>query len=579
MVLSNELHLLIDEIKQSTLAGVNCTSIFTRLRNNSTLNSEIFNITEFLDLIYSDIKVGQRIYHINESIYNVLLCPVCNSPRVYHRLNKGYFATCGSIQCKKKTKISGFKKTITERYGGDYFKEGSESREKYKSTMLEKYGVNHNFSDGILRKSYDRIMEKKYGSKYPLKNTDILKKRNDTCIKNHGTLSFITSDKTKSTNLTKYGYENAILNSDISKKSGMTFSENRRNEMRHKLNSVGIDLLNYSSVLCELKCNKCEYIFNNHPVTINSKLRLCIDICLKCNPNIFNRSKLEIELYNFIESIYDGKIETSYRKIFINDPAFSEVDIYLPDLKIAFEFNGLYWHSEIYKDKNYHKKKTEAALANGVRLYHIWEDDWNYKNDIIKSRIRSSMNISNRIFARSCKLKNVNQLDYKNFCNVNHLKGYCPASHIIGLYHNDNLVSLMGFSKTRKLISSKNTAYEYELIRSCSALDVSVLGGISKIISEFKKSIGGSLVTYCDAAFSPDPNNTGYHKCGFRFIGSTSPGYYWVIDDKKSNRLNWTKSKLTDLGHDPGLTVDYIMHENGYYKIWDCGNHKFELIV
>ena len=34
-----------------------------------------------------------------------------------------------------------------------------------------------------------------------------------------------------------------------------------------------------------------------------------------------------------------------------------EKDVYIPDY-LALEFNGLYWHSEFGKDKNYHLNKT-----------------------------------------------------------------------------------------------------------------------------------------------------------------------------------------------------------------------------
>jgi hypothetical protein len=116
------------------------------------------------------------------------------------------------------------------------------------------------------------------------------------------------------------------------------------------------------------------------------------------------------------------------------------------------------------------------------------------------------------------------------------------------------------------------------LIRSCTKKNFIVIGGISRIIKRFKDEIGKSLVTYCDVSFSPDPHSTSYHKTGFNLLSKTKPGYYWVIDGKKSNRLNWTKSKLISLGYDSNKTADSIMNSLGYYKIWDCGNYKFELL-
>ena len=81
----------------------------------------------------------------------------------------------------------------------------------------------------------------------------------------------------------------------------------------------------------------------------------------------------EKELYDFIKLIYSGEIITSYR-------SGLEIDIYLPELKIGFEFNGLYWHSELFKDKNYHLDKTKYFKENGIRIIHVcayrdWETD------------------------------------------------------------------------------------------------------------------------------------------------------------------------------------------------------------
>jgi hypothetical protein len=579
MILSDELKKIINDIRDYNKLGKNCTSIFTSFKNNRSIKEEIEILTSYLDQYYPNASIGQRLYHIKESIQNPLFCPSCNLPRTYHRLNTGYFSTCGSKECQRNIKVTKIKKTLDERYDGNYFKPGSKAREKYESTMNEKYGVNHNFSKGELREKIKFTLLNKYGVDSPLKSDEIKIKRNSTCIDKYGTLNFISGDKAKKSNLLKYGSENSMLNKEISSKVAKSSSSTKRKIMSEKLLTFNISLIEYAMMRCELTCNKCLNTFRNHSVTINAKLRMQIDPCPKCNPVIKGKSKLEEELIEFVRSVYSGKIETNYRDLFKGNSEFSEVDSYLPDLNIAFEFNGLYWHSEIYKDKEYHQKKSKYLLSKGIKLYHIWEDDWVYKRNIVKSMISSILGKSDKIFARKCHIKEVNQSEYKSFCNQNHLSGYCPASRIIGLYYDDNLVSLMSFSKTRKLIDSKNSQYEYELIRSCSTLNKSVIGGVSKLISAFKKIIGGTLVTYCDVSFSPDPNLTGYIKSGFELIKSTTPGYYWVVDGKRSNRLNWTKSKLTYLGYDSSRTVDSIMNELGYYKVWDCGNHKFGLLA
>jgi len=579
MELSKELKDIIDGIKKYTKENKNSTGFFTLIRNRPPIIAEIYSLTSFLDSEYSSPEIGHRIYHLKESLSEIPRCH-CSLPKKFHRLKNGYFSTCGNKKCKDSSKIESFKKTIKEKYGNSYFKDGSPEREKYKSSMLSRYGVDHNFKSKEIRDSIKTTMKEKYGEDSPLKNKSILEKRNSTCKERHGTLDFLNSDKSKKTNLERYGFTNPMKNEDISKGVTESSSKTKRKYLSNKLEIYSMDLISYSTERCEIFCNRCSSNSFFHSVTINAKLRSQIDPCSKCNPNLHNRSLLEEEMAEFIKNIYQGEIKFNDRSIFSGSSKFSECDVYLPEIRISFEFNGLYWHSEAYKDKKYHQEKSQFLLDRGIRLHHIWEDDWNYKKNIVKSMISSSIGkYERKIFARKCQISEVPKKQYKIFCEDNHLKGYCPASRVLGLYYEGELVSLMSFSKTRKLIESKNTFYDYELIRSCTKLNTLIVGGVSRIVKNFMKNSNGSLVTYCDISFSPDHSKTSYSKCGFVLVSKTDPGYYWVIDGRKSNRLNWTKKKLISLGHDPKETGDSIMNSLGYYKIWDCGNYKFEMIL
>ena len=127
-----------------------------------------------------------------------------------------------------------------------------------------------------------------------------------------------------------------------------------------------------------------------------------------------------------------------------------ELDVYIPEKKIAIEYNGLYWHSEKFKTKTYHYDKWLACKNQGVQLIQIWEDDWYYKKDIVKSIILTKINkFEDKIFARKCVIKIVNYNEKFIFLNNNHLQGNSSSSINIGLYYNNELVSLMTFGKRR----------------------------------------------------------------------------------------------------------------------------------
>lgn len=129
--------------------------------------------------------------------------------------------------------------------------------------------------------------------------------------------------------------------------------------------------------------------------------------CSKCSNN--GISKEETELKDFLNSL-DIKIIENDRMILEG----KELDIFIPSHNIAIEYNGLYWHSEQYIDKNYHLNKTEACEAKGIQLIHIFEDEWLYKQDIVKSRLKNILGLTqNKIWARKCEIKIVDTKDSK----------------------------------------------------------------------------------------------------------------------------------------------------------------------
>jgi hypothetical protein len=206
-----------------------------------------------------------------------------------------------------------------------------------------------------------------------------------------------------------------------------------------------------------------------------------------------------------------------------------ELDIYIPDLKLAFEFNGLYWHNELYKDKNYHLNKTELCEDQGIQLIHIWEDDWSYKQDIVKSMILSKLNkIDVKIDSNDCEVKEI--MDTKlitEFLDKNHIQGYIRSSIKIGLFHNNDLVSLMTFSKKQN---------EYKILRYCVKLNIEIVDGLIKLFNYFKEKYKPSLINLIiDRSYD---NGKQFQEIGFKLNEKTRP-----------NRLNRKNYNIYDSGY------------------------------
>ena len=66
-----------------------------------------------------------------------------------------------------------------------------------------------------------------------------------------------------------------------------------------------------------------------------------------------------------------------------------EIDIFIEDLKIGIEYNGIYWHSDKFKNNNLHYNKLMLCKDNGIKLIQIFEDEWNDNKEIVLSKNKS----------------------------------------------------------------------------------------------------------------------------------------------------------------------------------------------
>jgi len=303
--------------------------------------------------------------------------------------------------------------------------------------------------------------------------------------------------------------------------------------------------------------------------------------CPKCS--ILKNSSYEMEIIDYIKTFYLGEIIQNYK---LNNN--QEIDIFLPELKIGIEFDGLYWHSEEKrKDKNYHLNKTNLANSVKIRLIHIFEDEWLYKRDIVKSKIRHILkyNTGEKIYARKCIIKEITVKEKNNFLEKNHIQGADKSLIKLGLFYKNFLVSVMTFGKARSALGSKksknNKKIIFELIRFANDINYIVIGSFNKILSYFKKNYQfNKIISYADKRWSTDSNL--YTSSGFFKTHDSLPNYWYFYSGSKirehrySYRKNILKKKFPDIYSDKKTEMT-IMLEAGYYKIWDCGNFVYEL--
>ena len=400
---------------------------------------------------------------------------------------------------------------------------------KRKQTCLEKYGVD-NPSKNI--KVIDKIRDSKSGidekaayvkrkqtklQKYGDEKYNNIDKAQRTKTEKYGSSKYNNREKAKETCLSKFGEDN------FSKTQ--TFKEARKEQfiLENSYSDIFKNIFYDEEAAKEFLGDKKYSYFDlvklfNAPYYViqmwATKHNLRDRLDLSSNP----ASHYEDEIVEYLNSIGISNIIKNDRKIL----ACNEIDIYLPDLQIGIEFNGNYWHSDLWKDKKYHFNKSKLAQDKGIRLIHIYQYEWD--DERTRSKIKSLLRIAcgkvnNKIYARNCEIRKISNKEAKPFNDLNHLQNHRNALITYGLFYENRLVQLMSFSHHKK--------YEWEIIRGCPGSNNIVVGGVSKLFKHFiRENNPQQIFSYCD--FNKF-DGIGYESIGMKFIGYTAPDKTWLI--------------------------------------------------
>ena len=539
--------------------------------------NENYNIKNFSILLY----------HFYYRLTGSKKCKICGKETKFISFNKGYNTYCSKkcsmndidvINKRNKKSIETYlnkygvdnpmkiediknkvKKTNLDKHGADNFTKTIEYSENIKLKNQEKYGVDWYFQSNDFKDKSIKTNLDKYGVDHHMKDKKRLEELKQKNIDKWGVDNFSKTKEFKKIMNNYYKSDEFVENIKLQKikRDEKEIKYYKNYNKKYKL----IDIKNDELIFHCSDCNNNYKISKQLYYLRNKYNHTCCTICNRTDTK--NISYLEKELLLYIKEIYDGIIIENFKKQY-------EIDIYLPEINLGIEFNGLWFHSEKFKDKLYHRNKTLYFNDLGINIFHIWEDDWVYKNEIIKSMILNKIGKSNKIYARKTKIKKLSNSESREFLNINHLQGYIPSSVRLGLFHRNELVCLITFGKSR----NKNN--ENEILRFCNKLNISVVGGFSKLLKYYINNYDFTkLITYADMSHS---NGNLYLKNNFTIEEMTNVGYYWCKNGKKYNRFNFRKSKLIKNGNNPNKTESEIMYSLNYYKLYNCGNYKFSLI-
>lgn len=444
------------------------------------------------------------------------------------------------------------------------------------STNLEKYGTANVFSSNLVKLKIHSTKVDRYGDDY---YKVAAKKSMNTNTAKYGVAHNLQRrdvyDKVLATHMSRYGVEHSQQNISVKQKTRETMSLKGRDYYKTRNKKT---MLNRMTVSEAYWANNIDKLYDKYVSESHTILGLSSVVSISHNTigGWFRRAGYEI--FHRTTSLGQKNLTEAIRLLGVevveNDRkiiAPQEIDIWIPSNRLGIEYNGAYWHAD---DKMRHIEKYRKAVLNSVRLLQFWDFEVESKRDIVMSMIASRLKITTKIFARKCLIKEISAAKYSSFCEANHLQGSAGASIKLGLFYQDELVSIMSFGKSRF-----DKKHQWEMIRFCSKLGFTVVGGASKLWKHFTKNWDpASVVSYADARISEGKI---YEKLGFEFTHHAEPNYWYTknfIDIE--SRIKYQKHKLKNLleKFDETLTEDENMKNNRFAKLYDAGNLVFSWI-
>lgn len=564
----------LDELKNKYLAGE---------LSDMAVGHKLKLVADKLDAIfpYDGSTRAKFTAYVNNGDATNSWCNVSNRFRTLINVRKGFRPFCGnqnSCACNReaqqnnkagltqeqKTAIKEKRrKTNREKYGYDFASQNVLVKEKAEQTCIERYGAKApTLNPTVLAKAQSTILEN-WGVEWPQQHENIRQKTREVFEEAYGGICPSKNpevvEKTKATNLEKYGVlapflqPESVLKNQISMRNKTYVSQISSRQDLQPLFSYEAFVNSTVDAEHTFQCVACNTCFTS-AVNGDTHLR-----CLVCFPRKETWGETCIKKFLQLNNIAFSQWNRELIKPL-------EVDFFIPDHKLAVEFNGTYYHRyQKLGDKKYHQRKWQLCRDKGVRLIQIWEHELSNKPNVIFDRLGYVLGLRRRsIGARRCQIQPVDFATAKVFINQSHLQGHLPTKHAWGLFFENQLLAVASFVKTR--FSQK---CDYELARFCVLPGYSVPGGLGRLLAHAQQELGfKSIVSYSNLNWGI---GDGYQQVGFELSHISNPNYWYFksLQDVQS-RLRFQKHKIQ--GQAPGNTEQEIAKNMGYERFYDAGN-------
>ena len=266
-----------------------------------------------------------------------------------------------------------------------------------------------------------------------------------------------------------------------------------------------------------------------------------------------------------------------------------ELDVYLPEKKLAVEYCGMYWHSHWTQEAERaehlaHAQKHVACQALGVRLLTVFESEWNERGPAIRRLLRNAAGTSRgKLMARKCTLAKVDTADARLFYERYHPQGGMGHGDHYGLYWGTKLVACMRFTYGVNDRGAGAASRVWTLARY--ATRVTVAGAASRLFKAFLDDKQPAEVK----SFSDNRYFAGgmYQQLGFALDAELPPDYQvWSPKIGLRPKAHYQRRFLAVRAAEHGLegvfdpdtdprTETEMTYAMGCGRIYDCGKKRW----
>lgn len=407
MKISEELKIKVKQYFQNK--SLNGNAIMIALKKNEELREELeIQFKKYPDLYQSIAKLALIIIHDIQ----LSKCIVCGKTLNYNATLNGRQRKFCSNKCKLSKEGNPFAQ--------------KDVKDKIKENCIKKYGVDNPAKSKEVQEKMQNTCLDKYGVKNVYQSQNIKKKIKDTFKKHFGDVNSIYAIP------------------ELKEKAWKTKKNNTYNRIIEKYKGKIEPLFSvnqYQGVgkIYKWKCLQCGNIFEAKYDDGYIKSR-----CFKCYPRLNSFvSSYEKEIAEYIKSL-GFIVDTTNRQII--KPY--QLDIVIPEKKLAIEFNGIYWHStKVHSQSNYHLNKTELCEAGGYQLIHIWQHQWVdiNKQCVIKQDLKRYLIGFEE--TEQYQIKNISKKEKDIFLNQHSISGTDNSKIYFGYFNRNEMVGIVTLNK------------------------------------------------------------------------------------------------------------------------------------